>query len=294
MIRRVLGGFALGAVCAMPLLAFAQEPAAARILLHRTRQSASDLEISGELAGVPKGQTRYVRYGELLTLPMESHMVTGDTNFVKPVRVSGVRLEMLPRLLGARRDAGMVTAVCDDAYAAHYPAEYLKAHHPLLVLRVNGQPPPRWPIGTDGVPMGPYMISHASYTPSFHVLAHNDEAQVPWGVVRLEFRNEQEVYAPIVPAATYRQNAAVQQGFVVAKQNCFRCHSSAGEGGLKSNRSWSIVARRSVNEPEYFDAYVLHPKKENPASQMSASPQYDAATLRVLRAYFKTFEETDR
>jgi len=259
-----------------------------RVPLHRQRASASDLEIGGALADVSKGQTRFVRYSDLLTLPLETYMVTDDTNFGKTVRITGVSLATLPRWLGAAPGAGMVIAVCDDAYAAHYPAAYLKAHHPLLVLRVNGKDPAHWPVGVDGVPMGPYMVSHAHYTPSFRVLAHDDEAQVPWGVVRIDFRNEQQVYAPIEPRL---RSPLVDEGYTIARQSCFRCHSNGGEGGLKSNRSWGVVARRAQNDPAWFDAYVRDPKKINAASQMAASPQYDDATLRALRAYFAEFTE---
>jgi mono/diheme cytochrome c family protein len=227
----------------------------------------------------------------LLSLPAETYTVRDDTNFGRTVRITGVPLEKLPQWLGAAPGAGMVIAICDDAYAAHYPKEYLRAHHPLLVLRVNGKDPAHWPVGVDGVPMGPYMVSHARYTPSFRVLAHDDEAQVPWGVVRLDFRNEAEVYAPILPRAVYREKEEVRQGYTIARQSCFRCHSNGGEGGLKSSRSWGVVARRAQNDPAWFDAYVRNPKKINAASQMAASPQYDEATLRALRAYFAQFSE---
>jgi mono/diheme cytochrome c family protein len=259
-----------------------------RLVLHTTRANATDLEIGGELAGVPAGQTRFVRYAELLALPQESYTVTDDTNFGKTERLSGVALAKLPVLLGAAKGAAMVIAICDDAYAAHYPAEYFKEHHPLLVLRVKGLPPVHWPVGVDGVPMGPYMVSHPSFHPAWRVLAHTDEAQVPWGVVRLDFRHEAAVYAPITPMS---HALLVQQGFAVAKQNCFRCHANRDEGGLKSNRSWGVVARRAATDPQWFDAYVHNPKKVNAASEMAASPQYDAATLKALRAYFSEFQE---
>jgi len=264
---------------------------AQRLLLHTTRQRADDLEVGGELAGVPHGQVRYVRWEELARLPLETHVVRDDPNFGRVVTITGVPLARLPEWLGAANGVRMVVAVCDDAYAGHYPAAYLRAHHPLLVLRVNGQPPARWPVGVDGVPMGPYMVSHAGFTPSFQVLAHADEAQVPWGVVRLEFRAEAAVYAPIEPRGAHAQETAVQQGYTIARQSCFRCHARAGEGGLKSSRGWDAVARRAATDPRFFDAYVLDPKQADPASQMAASPQYDAATLAALRAYFSTFVE---
>jgi mono/diheme cytochrome c family protein len=276
----VLGGMTVccGAYDGMP-----------KIVLERARHAPSDLEIGGSLEGIPSGETRFVSYEELVRLPQESYTVTDDTNFGKTVRISGVALDTLPRLLGAAKGASMLIAICDDNYEAHYPASYLEAHHPLLVLKVNGKEPAEWPVGVDGVPMGPYMVSHANYKPAFRVLAHEDEAQVPWGVVRMDLRKESEVYAPIEPRGEAAEDPAVQQGYAIARQSCFRCHSRSGEGGLKSNQRWEDLARKAVLDPKYFDVYVRDPKRINPKSQMAASPEYDDATLRVLRRYFSSF-----
>jgi mono/diheme cytochrome c family protein len=204
------------------------------------------------------------------------------------VEINGVSLETLAAKLSSAAGGGMVIAICDDNYDAHYPSEYMRVHQPLLVLRVNGKQPAEWPIGVDGSPMGPYMISHPFFKPSFQVLKHMDEAQVPWGLVRLDFRDERDVYAPIEPRLT---GTLFQQGYAIARQSCFRCHGRAGEGGTKSDVSWSGIARYSVKDPAYFDAYVRNPKEINPDSQMAASPQYDDATLHVLRTYFAEFSE---
>ncbi|MES2391867.1 MAG: hypothetical protein V4555_09510 [Acidobacteriota bacterium] len=266
--------------------------AASRIKLQRTRHSAGDLEVGGELAGVPPGETRFIAYSDLLKLPLETYTVTDDSNFIGTVRITGVALEKLPSLLGAAQDAHMITAVCDDLYAAHYPAAYIQAHHPLLVLRIDGRDPAHWPLGADHSAMGPYLISHAKFTPGFQILAHKEEPQVPWGVIRLDFNHEADVYAPIQPRGPAADSEQVQQGFAIAKQNCFRCHARDGEGGRKSKRSWERIARQSVTDPRSFDDYVRNPQALNPASQMAASPQYDAATLAALRSYFRPFAET--
>ena len=44
--------------------------------------------------------------------------------------------------------------------------------------------------------MGPlHDLASESFTPSFSRYSRNaDEAQIPWGVVRLEFRNESTVF----------------------------------------------------------------------------------------------------
>lgn len=265
-----------------------------RLLLQRSRNAPSDMEIGGSLQGVPQGETRFISYAALLSLPQQTYTVRDDSNFGQAVQVSGVPLEKLPVWLGAQKGAAMVIAICEDKYAAHYPASYVSAHHPLLVLKVNGLDPGHWPLGVDRLPMGPYMVSHPSFTPSFRVLSHEDEAQVPWGIVRLELRREQEVYAPIEPQGVAANDPVVQQGFTIARQNCFRCHSRSGEGGQKSPALWQNLAQKAVTQPSYFDSYVRSPKELNPQSQMAASPAYDAATLNALRRYFATFAEAAR
>jgi mono/diheme cytochrome c family protein len=285
--------FALIVLCGMTVgMAALKTPQ--RLVLQLARQASSDLEIGGSLQGVPQGQTRFVSYQSLLSLPQETYTVTDDSNFGQTQQITGIPLAELPTLLGAQAGASMVIAICDDNYAAHYPASYVSAHHPLLVLKVNGLKPDHWPLGVDQLPMGPYMVSHPSYKPSFRVLSHDDEAQVPWGIVRLDLRREQEVYAPIQPQGASANDTVVQQGYAIARQNCFRCHNRSGEGGQKSSYSWGHLAHKAVTDPTFFNAYVRTPKQLNAQSQMAASPQYDDATLSALRRYFASFVETAR
>src|ERR1017187_6524719 len=138
------------------------------------RSSASDLAVAGELRGLPPGSVRFMARWQLLTLPQLNYTVTDDANFTGPTQVSGVSLEELSRHLSAAAESDMVIAICDDQYRTHYPRAYIEAHHPLLVLKVNGQPPSDWPKDADGhgQSMGPFMISHPEFKPSFRVFAH--------------------------------------------------------------------------------------------------------------------------
>jgi mono/diheme cytochrome c family protein len=260
------------------------------------RTSPSDLEIGGELKDLPPGSTRYVTLNSLLSLPLMTYTVTGDPNFssTTPTTISGIPLDDLAALLGAKPSADLVVAICDDKYRTNYPRAYLKAHHPFLVLRINGEPPPRWPKSADshGYDMGPYMISHPAFTPSFKILSHTDEAQIPWGVVRLEFRNEATVFGAIAPPRSHAGDASVQAGYKIAQQNCFRCHNAGDEGGQKAGRPWLVLASFASTAPEYFSAYVRDSKKQNPSAQMPPNPTYDDATIRALRDYFWTLAPT--
>ena len=258
---------------------------------HDRRQAPSDLEVSGELRGLPPGSTRYLSRNALLAMPQVNFTVTDDPNFTGATRIRGVALDVLEQRLAASRSSATVIAICDDEYRASYPREYLNAHRPVLVLEVNGTPPAGWPKDSQEhkYDMGPYMVSNPHFTPSFRVLSHADEAQIPWGVVGLEFRDEKTVFDAIAPRGPHANDRDVQDGLRIARQNCFRCHNAGTEGGKKSGRPWDMLGGRAAASPAEFAAYVRSPQAKNPRAQMPANPRYDDATLAALTAYFKMF-----
>jgi mono/diheme cytochrome c family protein len=264
-------------------------PAGSAGILHATRTSPSDLEVGGDLAGLPPGTTRYVTHEDLLALPQVSYTVTDDPNFkgLGPTLVSGVSLDELAKRFAAP-NAGMVVAVCDDKYRANYPRDYQLAHRPLLVLEIDGKGPAAWPKD-EGNDMGPYLISHPKFTPRFKVLSHAEERQIPWGVVRIDFRSEKQVFAAIEPRGPQTADPAVQSGYRIARENCFRCHNAADEGGRKAGVTWTVISALAAGSPDFFAGYVRDPKSKSPQARMPANPDYDDATLRALAAYFRTF-----
>jgi mono/diheme cytochrome c family protein len=273
-------------------------PQPSRIPWHTTRTSPLDLEVGGNLAGLPPNSTRYLTRGDLLALPQTSFTVTDDPNFTAPTQISGVTLSELMQYLGASLQSDLVVAICSDLYRANYPQSYIAAHQPLLVLKVNEKDPDDWPKDSEGhaMSMGPYMISHPAFTPGFKILAHSDEPQIPWGVIRLEFRNEKIVFGAIAPqgpnaSAPPEVQAEVQAGYRIAQQNCFRCHNMGDQGGQKAGRPWAVLSAWASASPNHFAAFVKDPTKINPKSQMPGNPTYDDATLQALTDYFRTFQK---
>jgi mono/diheme cytochrome c family protein len=281
------------AFTAIFLVAASSEPFPA---LHEKRQLASDLEVSGALAGLPPDSMRYLTRDDLLGMPQVNFIVKDDTNFKGSTKIRGVKLEELARRLAASSAADMVVAICDDGYRANYPHDYLAAHHPVLVLEVNDEPPSGWPKAAEdhSSDMGPYIISHPKFTPSYKILSHVDEAQIPWGVVRIEFREEKLVFGAIAPRGPNAQDREVQDGLRIAEQNCFRCHNAGSEGGQKSGRSWESLGALAAESPKDFAAYIRDPLAKNPGAQMPGNPEYDNATLAALAAYFRTFSEAPK
>ena len=137
---------------------------------------------------------------------------------------------------------------------------------------------------------GPYEIAHANFKPAFKILAASDEPQIPWGVLRLEFRDEEGgLRRDCAARSTRRRRGTCRTDIKIAQQNCFRCHNNGAEGGLKSGVTWTVLGALAANSPDFFTAYVRDPKAKNPKTQMAASPEYDDATMRALIAYFRTF-----
>ena len=256
------------------------------------RLSATDLEISGDLAAMPAGTTRFLSREQLLILPLVTYTVTDDPNFSGATVIRGVLLEELLHRLGSPK-ADLVVAVCDDKYRAHYTREYLALRHPVLVLEVNGKPPAGWPKDAHEhqFDMGPYMVSHAKFiSPG----AGDEEAQIPWGVVGIEFQSAAQVFGAIAPRGPHAHAADVQAGFHIARASCFRCHMLAAQSGQKSWVPWEALAGVAAAAPDWFAAYVRNPQSKNPQSQMPGSPQYDAKTMRALTAYFHTFAQPEK
>ena len=263
-------------------------------ILHTERSSAGDLEVGGELGGVPPGATRYIRYEDLLRLPQESAEVSDDTNFKGKTEIAGVALATLARLLGRAPDDALIVAICYDHYRTNYPRAYLAEHHPILVLRINGQVREHWPPSEHGGSMGPYLISHPYFKPAFKVLSHEDEPQIPYGVTRLEVRRESAVFGAIRPHGDWPANSSIEQGFVIAGQDCFRCHNMGAEGGTMAGRSWVKLGTVARDDSKRFKQVIYDPKSVSPKATMPAHTGYDEVTLDALTAYFKTFAPDPR
>ena len=257
------------------------------------RSSPQDLEISGDIPGIAQGEKRFVHYADLSRLSQVTFTVRDDDNFSTPVQLSGVPLDAVVSALGIGGGKQMIAAICDDGYEGHYTAEYRTTHHPFLVLRIGGKEPANWPKGPEGENYGPYLISHASFTPSFHVLAHKDEAQIPYGVIGLRFFDEAAVLKELLPPGAAPASSAMQ-GYRIAQQNCLRCHRQGEIGGTKSPFGWPQMALIAQGNPAAFGKYVVRPNSVNPEANMPANPEYDAATVAALTAYFRSFAPEEK
>ncbi len=263
--------------------------AADKIGMNEKSQSRQDLKLSGDLPGLPPGSVRYLTTDQLSHLKQVTFLVTDDPNFRGPTQINGIYLDELMHSLGIPEKNTLVAALCDDEYEAHYTEDYRSAHRPILVLRLNDKPLEQYARTGDAGAYGPYLVSHDSFKPRYHILAHAEEAQIPNGVRELRFLKQDTVLDSIRPHGSFSASSPEMQGYRIAQQNCFRCHNAGGYGGLKAGRSWNSLARIAKADPSGFAAYIKDPQSQDPTAAMPGSPEYDDATLHALTAYFQTF-----
>lgn len=262
--------------------------------LHEHREAASDLEVTGLLRGVPRGESRFVSRAWIAGLPQSAVRMAQNDDFPgvpkAGVMVSGVPLDELARRLGSERSVSAIEAVCGDGYTATYSQEYIRQHRPLVVLTIAGLSLHRWAIEHRQYDAGPYFIGYGSFTPAFHVLSHKDQPLEPTGILELRFGTEEQVFADIAPIGTDGPTATtIEQGYRIARQNCLRCHNAGEHGGTKAAKSWSDLGIIAKNRPEHFDAWVKDPQSIDARAEMPANPTYDKATLTALQRYFAAF-----
>lgn len=263
------------------------------LLLHDKRTSPTDLALSGDLPGSSAYAGRFVAYSELLKLPQVTFTVTDDPNFQGRTEIKGVYLDELLRVFNIPGDTTLIGAICDDGYEGHYPVEYRAAHHPILVLTLNGKPLPIESRKADGGSYGPYLVSHPFFKSRYRTLAHPEEAQIPNGVLELHFVSEAQVFRAIHPRGDFAADSPQMQGYTIARENCFRCHNAGAYGGRKAGISWASLGRMAGTKPDYFSAYIKDPQAESPYAQMPSFPDYDEATLAALTAYFQVIPMDD-
>ena len=190
--------------------------------------------------------------------------------------------------LGIPEKNTLLAAVCNDGYEAHYSADYRAAHHPFLVTTINGSAPSLVKRSGEEGAYGPYLVSQDKFVPRYQILAHQEEVQIPNGVVELRFLKENEAYASIRPSGNYLPGSAQIHGYRIARENCFRCHNAGEYGGTKAGISWSVLGKIARKRPAFFRAYIRDPLEESDYAEMPGFPEYDDATLHALTAYFQT------
>jgi cytochrome c553 len=270
---------AMALLCASPGVAWALD-------LHRERGSPFDLAVTGRVAGVPAGETRYVPWAELRALPvvrlrLQDEFTPGEQE------VTVLYLDELWRVLPAGPGADLLLASCNDGYASVYRRSFIARYRPFLVLEIDGHGPADWPPPGLKFNPGPYVITvSAALVPGVATLLDVNHKK-PWGVVTLEFANYGERFHDAYAGAWAHLSARAAAGREIWVNSCASCHAGPGRifGGTKSGEPFPVLAGLAAANPGFFRAYVRHPQALVPSAKMEGHPRYTDPQLDQLIAF---------
>ena len=258
----------------------------AALELQPTRTQATDLEISGLLAGLAPAETRFIHWADLAALPT-TLLVLNDEFTPGPQTVTVVFLTDLWRALPLAPAADTLLATCTDGYAAVYSNSCMIEDRPFLVLAINGVPSAQWPPPGLKFNPGPYVISvSATVAPAVAQLLDAGHKK-PWGVNALRVACRDDAFAGIFAGAWARLSQRATAGREIWINSCASCHSGPPDtfGGTKSGRAFDVVAGYAAQNPSYFRKYVRQPQALVPAAKMEPHPHYTDEQLSSLIAF---------
>ncbi len=254
--------------------------------LHAERSSPFDLALTGRLAGVPAGQTRYATWSALRALPTSLVSVEGE--FVPgPQELTVVFLADLLKALPTAAGADTVLTTCADGYASVFTLDFIAKFRPFLVLEIAGKGPTEWPPkGLDFNP-GPYVVTVSSRLAPAFARYRDAEHKKPWGVTTIEIASYAERFGALYAGAWASLAPAAREGREIWVNSCASCHQGpAGAfGGTKSGRPFPVIAAYAGADRAFFNKYVRDPQSLVPCAKMEAHPGYTDAELSGLAAF---------
>jgi len=274
-------GLALGSTRAA-----ASGPASEPLELHRTRFSDTDLAVSGLVAGIGTGETRYVRWADLRAQPTHRLKLAAEF-FPGEQEVTVIFLDELRRALPVAVQADTVLARCADGYASIYRDNFVAECRPFLVLEINGLGPEKWPPPGLQFNPAPYVISvSAAIAPPVARLLDPGHKK-PWGVTSIEFARLGDIFHDTYTGRWANLSARASAGREIWINSCASCHPGPGAalGGTKSGQPFRVLEVLARYDADFFKTYVRRPKSVNPMAQMEAHPHYSDAQLDELVAF---------
>jgi cytochrome c2 len=260
----------------------AAQPAGA-LDLHRERNSPYDLALTGSLAGVAAGETRYARWSDLRALPTAELRLDGE--FVKgPQALTVVFLDDLWKALPAAPGADALLATCADGYASVFTSVFISRYRPFLVLEINGKGPKDWPPPGLAFNPGPYVVAVSSDLVPEAARLRDLRHKKPWGVTALEVASYAERFKPAYTGKWASLSPSARDGRDIWVNACASCHQgpSGVFGGTKSGKPFQVIEAYAGHDRAYFMKYVRDPKSLVPCAKMEAHPGYTDAELSGL------------
>ena len=268
------------------LCALAAAGSARALELQGERSSPFDLALTGRLAGVAPGETRYARWSDLRALPTAKLTLHGE--FVPGSQVvTVVFLDDLWKALPVAAGADTLLATCSDGYASVFTSEFIAAYKPFLVLEINGKGPKDWPPPGLTYNPGPYVVSVSADVAPVAAKYRDLEHKKPWGVTTIEVASYADRFGAIYAGAFASLPAPARDGREIWVNSCASCHEGPAGifGGTKAARPFQVIAAYARSDRAFFEKYVRNPKSLVPSALMEPHPHYTDAEMAGVEAF---------
>lgn len=173
-----------------------------------------------------------------------------------------------------------------DGYAPTLTAAQLQQQQPMLVFAEADKAD----FSFTPLQQGKGMLSPAPFYLVWPGAGKAAEQYAwPYQLVKIELIRFADRYAQVIPAST--ASAQVQQGFVLFKQNCLKCHSINLQGGVLGPE---LNAPKNVTEywqAHDLKAFIRDPESYRYQSKMPAFRHFTDADIDALLAYLQQMKQ---
>jgi len=274
-------------LCALP----GRAAPAAPLRLATERRAPTDLALTGYLAGVPAGSTRYLAWTDLAALP-RTRLTLADQVGPGERELTVVFLADLWAALPRDKTADTLLAACADGYASVFPADFIRDYRPFLILEIDGRGPDQWPPPGLKLNPGPHLIGVSSAVAPAVAQLTDAGHKRPWRIVTLEVARYAERFAGFYRGPWAKPSPAVAAGRELWIHSCASCHTGPADtfGGTKGDRPFALMTAHAARNAPYLTLYVRNPADFVPTAKMQPHPHYTDAQLDALVAFLAAGE----
>jgi hypothetical protein len=251
--------------------------------LRPKRTSPLDLEVKGLVRGLGPGQSGYLSWADIASLPKSKLKITGE--FIPGEQeVTVVYLADLLKALPVDPKADTVLGTCVDGFAAVFPKDFIAHYRPFIVLEIAGKPSSAWPPPGITYNPGPYPITVSARVAPDAASYRDIEHKKPWGIGMIKLVSYAEEFKAVYTGPYAHLSAGAADGREIWINSCLCCHAGPASlfAGVKADRPYEVLVAYALYKPTYFKSYVRNPQDEASCAQMEAHPHYSDAELQHI------------
>jgi len=261
----------------------------AQLPLTATPTQADDLAFAGSLAGVAKGEKRFLTRQAFSEIPGKKVINEGILPSFPKVDLTVLPLAALLEKMPLPPGTDAIMLTCSDRWESVLPIDFIKQYDPYLLLYYDGRTPEQgWPRFSRVEAFAPYFVNVSSK-------AHPDfKGVIPEGmisatqVIEISAINLKKHYAPFYEGAWGNLSPTANEGRKIFLRNCNNCHEGpGGVGGNTSQRPLLLLQTHATHNEDFFRKMVRRPNDFFPDTLMPPHEHFTEETFGALITFLR-------